>query len=365
MDGKKFLIGGTICADSAETWAFEDVTPSQVRAFMSKLEPGEGVEFEISSPGGNCMAGLAIANLVREASKNGHRTCAHVVGIAASMASVVACACDDIRIDESAFMMIHNPWTVAQGDADDLRKEADVLDQIRASILSFYRGKFDRDDEAIVAMMDEETWFTGGEAETFGFKADVIPSAEPLRAAACCREVPSFARTPEAAGALLRLGRHEEPAQVAEPEAAPAQNAEMVTRDECEMRVRGMQSAMGKQVQALQAELTLAKKQHADEMAALRKDFERQRDALNVELAEAKAEATRLVERAENAEGELRATASALEESKNALAALNANVNRPSSRPREAVNAREVLASLPMNERAAYYLAHKDEIDNH
>ena len=123
-----FLIAGSIVDTDADRETFEDVTPTQVNAFLNKLDEGEEVVFDITSYGGSVTAGLAIANLIKQASANGHKSTAHVIGIAASMASAIACACDELKIDANAFMMVHNPWTMTMGNAGDLRKEAEVLD---------------------------------------------------------------------------------------------------------------------------------------------------------------------------------------------------------------------------------------------
>ena len=194
---KNFLIAGSIVDTDADREKFEDVTPTQVNAFLNKLEPNEDVELEITSYGGSVTAGLAICNLLKQASANGHKTTAHVVGIAASMASAIACACDELKIDANAFLMVHNPWTMTMGNAIDLRKEAEVLDQYRDALLAIYRTKFDASDEAIKTMLDSETWIIGDAASFFGLKAEVIPTAEPLRIAASLK-MPKFMHTPKA-----------------------------------------------------------------------------------------------------------------------------------------------------------------------
>jgi len=125
---KNFLIAGSIVDTDADRETFEDVTPVQINSVLSKLEPDEELELEITSYGGSVTAGLAICNLLKKASAEGHKTTAHVVGIAASMASAIACACDNLKIDANAFLMVHQPWTMAIGNAIDLRKEAEVLD---------------------------------------------------------------------------------------------------------------------------------------------------------------------------------------------------------------------------------------------
>jgi len=127
---KTFLISGSIVDAEADKETFEDVTPAQVNSFIKGLDDGEGMELDITSYGGSVPAGLAICNLLKKASAEGHRTKARVVGLAASMASAVACACDELAIDANAFMMVHNPWTMTAGDAEALRRDAELLDEV-------------------------------------------------------------------------------------------------------------------------------------------------------------------------------------------------------------------------------------------
>ena len=76
---------------------------------------------------------------------------AFVEGVAASIASVIMCACDKIVMGESSLVMIHNCWSIVQGDSNKLRKEADTMDTINDAIISFYRSKFDLTDEQLKA----------------------------------------------------------------------------------------------------------------------------------------------------------------------------------------------------------------------
>ena len=195
---KKFLIAGSIVDVDADRETFEDVTPVQVNAFLKTLEPNEPLELEITSYGGSVTAGLAICNLLKQASAEGHETASRVIGIAASMASAIACACDELKIDANAFMMVHNPWTITMGNASDMRKEADTLDKYRDALLAVYRSKFDMSDDMIKAMLDAETWIIGEQAPMFKLSAEVIPTAEPLRAAAFAKSMPKFMKTPKA-----------------------------------------------------------------------------------------------------------------------------------------------------------------------
>lgn len=350
---KTFLIAGSIVDTDADRETFEDVTPVQINAFLNKLEPNEEAVFEITSYGGSVTAGLAICNLIKQASANGHKTTAHVIGIAASMASAIACACDELKIDANAFLMVHNPWTITMGNANDMRKEAEVLDQYRDALLAIYRTKFDAGDETIKAMLDSETWIIGDAASFFSLKAEVIPTAEPLRIAASLK-MPKFMHTPKALKEIIMEKEQElkqandeikneevvenkadetpaEPVveepkeeveasstEVVEETKAEEPKDEMVAKAEVDKRVSGMQSAMAKQMDAM-------KKDYEAKI----EDFKVQMKAKDEELAKVKAEAISLTEKLEKSTKELSDMTSAFEEKKNALDALNAGVNTP------------------------------------
>lgn len=79
-----------------------------------------------------------------------------------------------------------------------MRKEAEVLDQYRDALLAIYRTKFDMSDETIKTMLDAETWIIGESAPMFMLNAEVIPTQEPLRAAAFTKAMPKFIHTPKA-----------------------------------------------------------------------------------------------------------------------------------------------------------------------
>lgn len=344
---KTFLIAGSIVDTDADRETFEDVTPVQINTFLNKLEPNEDAVFEITSYGGSVTAGLAICNLLKQASANGHKTTAHVIGIAASMASAIACACDELKIDANAFLMVHNPWTITMGNANDMRKEAEVLDQYRDALLAIYRTKFDAGDETIKAMLDSETWIIGDAASFFNLKAEVIPTAEPLRIAASLK-MPKFMHTPKALKEIIMEKEQElkqandevkneevvedkaeetkveepvveEPkAEVVEETKAEEPKEEMVAKAEVDKRVSGMQSAMAKQMDAM-------KKDYEAKI----EDFKVQMKAKDEELAKAKAEAISLTEKLDKSTKELSDMTSAFEEKKSALDALNASVNTP------------------------------------
>jgi ATP-dependent Clp endopeptidase proteolytic subunit ClpP len=120
---------------------------------------------EINSPGGNVWDGLSIYNQLR-----GRKApvTTRVVGIAASIASIIALAGDKVEMADAALMMIHDPSGMASGTSEDMRKMADALDQHAEVLVGVYAKKTGRSTESIRAAMKAETWFTTAEAIQFG-----------------------------------------------------------------------------------------------------------------------------------------------------------------------------------------------------
>lgn len=342
---KKFLIAGSIVDTDAERETYEDVTPAQVNAFLNKLGPDDDVQLDITSYGGSVSAGIAICNLLKQASANGHKTIAHVIGIAASMASAIACACDTLKIDSNGFLMLHLPWTMTMGNAIDLRKEAEVLDQYRDALIAIYRTKFDMQDDGIKKLLDAETWILGDSASLFGLKAEVIPTEESFRIAASLK-MPKFKNLPKALKEIIMEKEEEmkkvddevkneevveekvedtKPEVVEETQAVVVEETkaeepkeEMVAKAEADKRVSGMQSAMAKQMDAM-------KKDYEAKIA----DFKVQIKAKDEELTKTMALVTSLTDDLKNTSDELSKMTSAFKEKADALDALNGQVNTP------------------------------------
>lgn len=173
------LVGEIGTFDYHGSWG-DYCSPRSLKDWLAKLGADDEGEIAINSPGGSVIQGVEMANAIKNCKA---RIVAHVTGIAASMASVVACACDAIEMEEASFLMIHNPWSYVEGDAEELRKQAGLLDQMKAVIMSFYRGKFKGlSDDQISALMSDETWYTGAECRDNGLDCTVI--ASDVRAAA-------------------------------------------------------------------------------------------------------------------------------------------------------------------------------------
>jgi ATP-dependent protease ClpP protease subunit len=128
----------------------------------------------INSPGGEVFEGVSILNMLRA---HKAKVTAVVDGLAASAASVIVAGCDEAVMSPATQMMIHSPWTFTLGNAAELRKDADRLDGIEASLIEIYQAKAgDKDWPALLA---EETWYTAPQAVEAGLadRVDVVPDA--------------------------------------------------------------------------------------------------------------------------------------------------------------------------------------------
>ena len=196
---KTYRLNGVIADFEYHSDFFDVCSPKGLKKFLDSLEDGERAEIEINSPGGYVVYGVEMANAIKNSKAH---IIAHVVGMAASMASVVACACDEIVMEEASFMMIHDPWGYTEGNAEEMRKEAKLLDQMKEVCMGFYLAKFSRTREELSSLMSEETWYTGNECLENGLACTVVKSD--LKAAACVAEQ-HFKSIPEAALAFLKV----------------------------------------------------------------------------------------------------------------------------------------------------------------
>lgn len=154
---------------------FWGVTAASVAADLALVRDIDVLTVRISSYGGEAFEGLAIHNLLRA---QPFQVEVVVDGIAASAASVIAAAGDRVLVPESAMIMIHDPWIYAVGNAEELRKQASILDKIKAALIAAYRRKApDLDEERLAALLSEDTWLTGAEAVALGL-ADAVVADE-------------------------------------------------------------------------------------------------------------------------------------------------------------------------------------------
>lgn len=161
----------------SETWQSEryedDMAPGDVKKFLDQLDGTENINIHINSGGGSVFGGIAIYNMLRR--NNAHKT-VYVDGLAASIASVIMMAGDEIVMPKNATVMIHKPsasYFFTTKNADDLRKDAESLDTCQEAIMQTYMTKAKVDKEEIEQKVNDETWLTGEEAaELFDIKVE-------------------------------------------------------------------------------------------------------------------------------------------------------------------------------------------------
>lgn len=109
----------------------------------------------INSPGGDVFDGITIANIVRDRQMN-----VRVSGLAASIASVIAVSGAKVVMEDNAMMMVHSPWAMTMGNADDMREMADTLDEIKESLIATYTRRQNVSEEKIRALLAKESWLS-------------------------------------------------------------------------------------------------------------------------------------------------------------------------------------------------------------
>lgn len=138
---------------------------------IKELADAEGpVNVHINSGGGSVSQGIAIYNALKEYNGDVH---VKVDGLAASIASIIAMAGTTVTMAEGSLLMVHLPWTMIAGNADDLRKEAEVLDQHKETLIDIYASNSPLSRLEIESMLSEETWLTASEAYELGMITDV------------------------------------------------------------------------------------------------------------------------------------------------------------------------------------------------
>ncbi len=380
------------------------------------IPDGEDVEIRINSCGGSVFGGMAIVAAINTLRGNGHKTRAIVEGLAASMASVVACACDEVQMHEGSMLMIHNPWTLIEGDAEELQKQAEIMSKIKNTMIGVYQKKCNLSSEEISRLMDEETWIGTDELERYKLNATVIEGT--YRIAASVTKAEYYAHVKE----RRMTNEKDEDKDEQTDEQTPVEQTDEQTPAEDEKPVEEQKPDDDKPVEETPVEEKPAEqkpdddtdddkpdededtdektieelRERIDELVreneelrkqldapvedrvrgmqskmqsrinAREKEFEKQLRAKAEELTNAQATVTSLRADLEKTKGELSIAASSLSEKTHALAELNAGVLTPHATtptPRTRDEARRALAHTPMSARAEYYKQHRALID--
>ncbi|NUW63094.1 Clp protease ClpP [Cronobacter sakazakii] len=231
----------------ADYWG-EGVTANRIAGALRSLN-GADVTVNINSPGGDMFEGLAIYNLLRE--YDGKVT-VKVLGLAASAASIIAMAGDEVQIGRGAFLMIHNCWVYAMGNRHDLAQIATDMAPFDKAMSDIYQARSGLDAATVDKMMDGETYIGGSEAVEKGF-ADSLLSADEIAddeesPAAALRKLDALlakANTPRSERRkLLKALSGSTPGAAATPDGTPsAATIEKETIDRLEAAISGLKAA--------------------------------------------------------------------------------------------------------------------------
>lgn len=160
-------------AIGSDGWS-DGVTAKRIAAALRSIGSRD-VTVSINSPGGDFFEGIAIYNLLME---HPHRITVKVVGLAASAASIIAMAGDEIQVAKTGFMMIHNSWAVVIGNRHDLSGAAAVLEGFDAAMAGVYADVAGITPDEASRLMDDETWLSGEAAISAGFATALLESDE-------------------------------------------------------------------------------------------------------------------------------------------------------------------------------------------
>lgn len=183
-----------VTADSADVYLYDEigvwgVSAADVIAQLNAITVPT-INLHINSPGGSVFEGFAIYNALN---LHAAKVNVHIDGLAASIASVIAMAGDEINMADNAMLMIHEVMCGVFGTATDLRKQADLCDTLQGNVLAIYAARTGQKPDDLAAMMADETWLTAAQAKEKGFCTATI-AAKKISA---CFDLKAYRKAPE------------------------------------------------------------------------------------------------------------------------------------------------------------------------
>lgn len=203
-DVEIFLYDAIVSSEiEAEYWG--GVAPETFVKAVYAVDKSATIHLRINSPGGSVFAARSMEQALRD---HKGKVVVHIDGLAASAATFIAMAGDEVIMGKGALFMIHRAWTGLWGNAEGLRKEADLLDKIDGTLADTYAEKTGKSVEQVAEWMAKETWFTAAEALDAGFATSIAES----EAKAGTWNLSAYANAPKSAE------REPPPAPAPEPE---------------------------------------------------------------------------------------------------------------------------------------------------
>jgi len=164
MSNKIYIFG------SISPW---DYNETKLTDALDKIQDGEDITVYINSPGGSVFTGYAIYNLLLE-KKNTNNITIKIIGLAASIASIIAQASHKTLIAKTASFLIHNPFSIAVGDAEAFKKEGKTLDEITNQLVEVYKSKSNLSDEDLKKIMNEDRIMNSKDAKKYKLVDDIF-----------------------------------------------------------------------------------------------------------------------------------------------------------------------------------------------
>lgn len=169
--GRVLRLEGPI--DSESFWG-DEITP---QSFRDELYAEEGdITLWLNSPGGNVFAAAEIYTMIRDYP---HRVTVKIASIAASAASVIAMAGNTVQMSPTALLFVHDPSTIAMGNAKDMEKAIATLNEVKESIINAYAAKTGLSRNRISKLMSDETWINAKKAVELGFADEILFDEKP------------------------------------------------------------------------------------------------------------------------------------------------------------------------------------------
>lgn len=158
-----------VMGDIGASW-WTSVNTQQIRKELAEFDDVEEITLRIDSPGGSVFAGIGLYSYLKD---HKAKKKIYIDGMCASIATVIAMAGDEIYMNNAAQFMIHNPWTIAMGEAKELRHDAEVLDGLKDSIINAYMTKTKLTKEELEKAMDKSTYYKAEQALEAGFITEI------------------------------------------------------------------------------------------------------------------------------------------------------------------------------------------------
>lgn len=187
-------IGETFWGDGVSAKSFSDE--------LKKLPDSvKEITVRVNSPGGDVFDGVTIYNRLKQHSAN---VTVYIDGLAASIASIVALAGNEVIASEGTLMMIHKPMAGIHGNANEMEEMITLLDEVEEQLVSIYRRKTNMDRSEIKALLSKETWMNAEEAKEMGFVDSIMAEDEEIKMAACSKD---YSKIPWMKGKNIDNGR--------------------------------------------------------------------------------------------------------------------------------------------------------------